>query len=517
MRMKTNGQFINTITEPDVQRILKETMEGLAYLHNEARVVHLDIKPGNLLLDSHFHIKIADFGISKVMGPNGTVFSDIGTVAYLCPELMQGTVCTGAADIWSLGMTIYELLNDSNTFGATEFDHLEYRAACNAAYDVLAQRGLPPIQPVRFAPSEFLQSILRCMLIVSPSARLGASQLLYLLSGGGAANALDYWHVQENLKQAVQRAQQADAAMAANVNELNNSRIELADKNRLLQQERGEAAEKEAAHARRLENLHARLREHEEREQQQRTPLQNLEARVTIEKQNAEKLQKFLQKAEVEKANLGNKLVLANLRVEEMRAEKNQLANGLQAELEAAKQQIRQIESGILTNAASGEAVQHLQDQIAALQLEKNSSNEANQNLQHEIQKLYEQIQMLQQQSNSLPTMISQSCQSEAPTQSEHLRTENENLKKELNLMSIQYADAENTIKQLAEQLDMFAQEAQRVQDNSSSSRIASASNPVEVYLYAGFSQQKIIPAKKNDIIIFIILDLITYCVFFSP
>ncbi|XP_060960267.1 mitogen-activated protein kinase kinase 9-like [Cannabis sativa] len=102
------------LSESKVADIAKKVLNGLHYLHSH-KIVHLDIKPANLLVNSKMEVKIADFGVSKILGRTlDTCNSFVGTCAYMSPErldsLTYGENYDGyAADIWSLGVTLMEL------------------------------------------------------------------------------------------------------------------------------------------------------------------------------------------------------------------------------------------------------------------------------------------------------------------------------------------------------------------------------------------------------------------------
>ncbi|KAH7440543.1 hypothetical protein KP509_04G112200 [Ceratopteris richardii] len=95
--------------------IALDTARGLAFLHEESRehIVHLDIKPQNILLDDNFTAKLSDFGLSKLItrGQSDVVTSMRGTPGYVAPEwLLQATV-TSKIDVYSYGMVLLELVS----------------------------------------------------------------------------------------------------------------------------------------------------------------------------------------------------------------------------------------------------------------------------------------------------------------------------------------------------------------------------------------------------------------------
>uniref|UniRef100_A0A287JU77 Uncharacterized protein n=1 Tax=Hordeum vulgare subsp. vulgare TaxID=112509 RepID=A0A287JU77_HORVV len=93
-------------------KIIKGICEGLQYLH-ENLIVHLDLKPANILLDNNMSPKIADFGLSRCFNENESrdiTKTILGTLGYLAPEVRQGGEIVYSADLYSLGVIIIEIL-----------------------------------------------------------------------------------------------------------------------------------------------------------------------------------------------------------------------------------------------------------------------------------------------------------------------------------------------------------------------------------------------------------------------
>ncbi|MQL92277.1 hypothetical protein Taro_024899 [Colocasia esculenta] len=88
---------------------------GLAYLHEKCResIIHCDIKPENILLDAAFQPKIADFGLTKLLGRDFSrvLTSMRGTIGYLAPEWLSGLPITSKADVYSYGMLVFEIIS----------------------------------------------------------------------------------------------------------------------------------------------------------------------------------------------------------------------------------------------------------------------------------------------------------------------------------------------------------------------------------------------------------------------
>jgi hypothetical protein len=89
--------------------------KGIAYLHEECedRIIHCDIKPENILLDSELRAKIADFGMAKLLGRefDSALTTVRGTMGYLAPEWISGRPVTRKADVYSFGIVLLEIVS----------------------------------------------------------------------------------------------------------------------------------------------------------------------------------------------------------------------------------------------------------------------------------------------------------------------------------------------------------------------------------------------------------------------
>nr|XP_055157315.1 serine/threonine-protein kinase 17A isoform X2 [Nyctereutes procyonoides] len=104
--------------EKDVQRLMRQILEGVRFLHAHD-VVHLDLKPQNILLTSESplgDIKIVDFGLSRIMKNSEELREIMGTPEYVAPEILSYDPISMATDMWSIGVLTYVMLTGISPF-----------------------------------------------------------------------------------------------------------------------------------------------------------------------------------------------------------------------------------------------------------------------------------------------------------------------------------------------------------------------------------------------------------------
>ncbi|GJV87497.1 serine-threonine/tyrosine-protein kinase catalytic domain-containing protein [Tanacetum coccineum] len=114
-----------------LQEIALGTARGIAYLHEECpqRIVHYDIKPGNILLDANFCAKVADFGLAKLCNRDNThitMTGGRGTPGYAAPELWMPLPVTHKCDVYSFGMLLFEIIGRRRNMDITLGDSLQW-------------------------------------------------------------------------------------------------------------------------------------------------------------------------------------------------------------------------------------------------------------------------------------------------------------------------------------------------------------------------------------------------------
>ena len=136
----------NLLPVERVLGIISSVAEALSYAHSQG-VVHRDIKPANTILLENDQVKVADFGIARVIEDisetqTGVVF---GTPAYMSPEQIAGKKVDGRSDLFSLGVVFYELLTGEKPFKGDTITDVMY-AIAKASYTSVAEL-VPDVRP----------------------------------------------------------------------------------------------------------------------------------------------------------------------------------------------------------------------------------------------------------------------------------------------------------------------------------------------------------------------------------
>ena len=194
----------------EVVRVAGQVLDVLAYLH-EKGVVHRDLKPSNLLIDSEGRIRLADLGLARPLDDDRGLtrtMAAVGTPAYMSPEQIRGEEPTPAADLYGLGVTLYQLVTGALPFsGTSEFDvankHLtipvrdprKLRPECPAWLAGFIFRLLEKSPRDRFASAATALDALRrrrARLLPRSVRRLAALAAVLLVAASGAALAARY-------------------------------------------------------------------------------------------------------------------------------------------------------------------------------------------------------------------------------------------------------------------------------------------------------------------------------------
>ena len=151
-----------------------QILEALAHAHSKG-VVHRDVKPANVMVENgeEISIRLLDFGMAQIDEADTlTAVGDVpGTLAYIAPERLAGAEATGAADVWSLGVILWESLAGRHPFWAVSPLETARRV----------EHGAQPLAELRpDLPRKLCRSVDR-MLSTDPKKRPTARQALHLL------------------------------------------------------------------------------------------------------------------------------------------------------------------------------------------------------------------------------------------------------------------------------------------------------------------------------------------------
>ncbi len=141
--------------------LIEQLGAALAYAHQE-RVVHRDLKPSNLMVTEEGLLKLADFGISRLMSETETRLrvrqQASGTLLYMSPQQLEGKGARPSDDLYSLGATLYELLSGTPPFYRGEVLHQILTVEAQPLQQRLSERGICSAVPVAARTT-----ILRCL------------------------------------------------------------------------------------------------------------------------------------------------------------------------------------------------------------------------------------------------------------------------------------------------------------------------------------------------------------------
>jgi eukaryotic-like serine/threonine-protein kinase len=153
----------NLLEPRKVLEVIARTAEALGFAHKQ-QVVHRDIKPANLMYDPATDIlKITDFGIARLSGAGSTRTGIVlGTPSFMSPEQLEGRNVTGHSDLFSLGVSLFQLLTGQLPFTADSMTGLMQQ---------IAEAPHPPLRAFRPDLPACVESVIDRALAKNPDAR----------------------------------------------------------------------------------------------------------------------------------------------------------------------------------------------------------------------------------------------------------------------------------------------------------------------------------------------------------
>lgn len=175
-RLKNEGKF-----EPaKAAEIIKQVCQALEAAHMEG-VIHRDLKPQNVMIDSHGKVSVMDFGIARGAEASGGMTQTgalVGTPEYMSPEQAKGEKLDARSDLFSLGIIFYELLTGDSPYKA--------ETAMASLYKRTREPARPPIELNPAIPRAMSDVVVRCLAMDKEKRYASATEILRDLSGGGA-------------------------------------------------------------------------------------------------------------------------------------------------------------------------------------------------------------------------------------------------------------------------------------------------------------------------------------------
>jgi serine/threonine protein kinase len=175
----------------DVVPIVCQLLDALEYAHRRG-VIHRDLKPANVLMGEEGRVKVTDFGIARVLGTERATRTGhiVGTLEYMSPEQVRGEEVDGRADLYAVGILLYELLAGRVPFNGTAdyevmMQHLQApvpslrRVAPDAPawFDGILRRALAKAPADRFASAALFQVAIEAHAAAEPAMRIKATRL----------------------------------------------------------------------------------------------------------------------------------------------------------------------------------------------------------------------------------------------------------------------------------------------------------------------------------------------------
>jgi len=157
---------LGRMDENEAREKFSQILSAVRYCHDVQNVIHRDLKPDNVLFDSQYNIKIADFGLSEKFTPGELLNTFCGTPEYMAPEVFKGQKFDGPkVDVWSLGIMLYEMLTATIPFPGSDWPQIIERVLRGKYYE-----------PEYL--SENCMDVIRKMLVLDPSKRATLNQVM---------------------------------------------------------------------------------------------------------------------------------------------------------------------------------------------------------------------------------------------------------------------------------------------------------------------------------------------------
>jgi hypothetical protein len=153
----------NKVFEVDELRpLVEQACDALEYAHVKAKIVHHDLKPSNLMLNSREELKVTDFGIARSLSDSVSMLTmrTSGTLVYMSPQQLDGERASPTDDIYSLGATVYELLTGRPPFYS---GGIETQIRIKKPPSIAERRSALEVASPKAVPDEWEATIAACL------------------------------------------------------------------------------------------------------------------------------------------------------------------------------------------------------------------------------------------------------------------------------------------------------------------------------------------------------------------
>ncbi|KAH7432742.1 hypothetical protein KP509_07G037600 [Ceratopteris richardii] len=157
----SHGENTHVLSPKTRLNIALGTARGLAYLHEECPkpILHLDVKPRNILLDENFDAKLADFGLAKLVrtGESSVNTAVRGTPGYIAPECLLLSTVSKKSDVYSFGMVLLELVSGRKNIEPDLMGNEEYNFPKFAAKKAMAGKFIELMDKRLLTSTEYVE------------------------------------------------------------------------------------------------------------------------------------------------------------------------------------------------------------------------------------------------------------------------------------------------------------------------------------------------------------------------
>lgn len=173
---KPLDEYIRTVSGPVPEAkaipLFAQVLDGFSYAHEQG-IIHRDVKPANLMITPQQRMKILDFGIAKLVSHNNLTLTKtgtkMGTVLYMSPEQVKGEPVDHRSDIYSLGVTLFQMLTGRGPYEEVEASEF-------VVYGKIVNEPLPAARGIYPGVSERMEAVLNKATAKLPANRFQSCQ-----------------------------------------------------------------------------------------------------------------------------------------------------------------------------------------------------------------------------------------------------------------------------------------------------------------------------------------------------